>query len=101
MRRIESIVKLLHGKTPSGRIVILGLLPRVPLSDLAAAEAPGALQLREASAIAQDASPLAATVWILLFHCPSMISFVSSWGILEGCSTSMHPLRLDSHRPFL
>lgn len=59
--RIEQIVKLLHGKTPSGRVVILGLLPRMPLSDLAAAEAPGALQLREASAIAQDASPLAAT----------------------------------------
>eukprot|EP00208_Stichococcus_sp_RCC1054_P005884 CAMPEP_0206144262 /NCGR_PEP_ID=MMETSP1473-20131121/23537_1 /ASSEMBLY_ACC=CAM_ASM_001109 /TAXON_ID=1461547 /ORGANISM="Stichococcus sp, Strain RCC1054" /LENGTH=435 /DNA_ID=CAMNT_0053540033 /DNA_START=219 /DNA_END=1526 /DNA_ORIENTATION=- len=39
--RIESIVKLLHGKRPSGRIIILGLLPRLPLSAAAAAAAPG------------------------------------------------------------
>lgn len=58
--RIDAIVKLLHGKTPSARVVILGLLPRVPLSESAAAEAPGSLQLREVSTTAESASPVAA-----------------------------------------
>lgn len=52
--RIDDIVKLLQDKSPSSRIIILGMLPRIPLSTSAAAESPSVIQQQQAATSAES-----------------------------------------------
>lgn len=56
--RIDDIVKLLQDKSPSSRIIILGMLPRIPLSTSAAAESPSVTQQQHAAATSAESSPV-------------------------------------------
>lgn len=113
-RRIESIVKLLHGKRPEGRIIIMGLLPRVPLSAAAAAAAPGTSAARAASILDDGGGATAALATqakarCLLGACLRHLPYRCLWRCTAGCgggsarcccssSSCCFKAGLDSHK---